>query len=132
MSVTTDLPSDLPKVRGDRVQIEQVLLNLLTNACDAVADAESEDRRLLLQARLVEGARTVQVSVADRGRGIPAGETERVFEPFVTTKARGMGLGLAVCRTIVSAHGGRLWAANNPERGATFHFTLPISYESGP
>jgi len=67
------------------------------------------------------------VSVSDRGPGIPESQLERVFEPFVTTKARGMGLGLSVCRTIVTAHEGRLWVVNNADRGATFHFTIPVS-----
>jgi signal transduction histidine kinase len=73
----------------------------------------------------------VRVSVVDRGGGIPAELRERLFEPFFTTKSHGMGLGLAVCRTIISAHGGRLWATNNPEGGATFQFTLPSSDDAG-
>ena len=123
ISVKTELAGDLPQVLGDRVQIQQVLLNLLTNACDAMAGAEPGDRRLLLRTDHSDGS--VHVSVADRGRGLPAGEIERVFEPFVTTKSHGLGLGLAVCRTIITAHGGRLWATNNSDRGATFHFELP-------
>jgi two-component system sensor kinase FixL len=81
-------------------------------------------RHLVLRTALSE-EREVRVSVSDMGHGIPADKLEHVFEPFFTTKTNGLGLGLAVCRTIISAQGGRLWAANNTERGATFHFTLP-------
>ena len=126
VSLSAELPPGLPRVRGDRVQIEQVLLNLVTNGCDAMADSEPRDRRLLLRATVGEDGE-VCVSVSDRGPGIPESQLERVFEPFVTTKARGMGLGLSVCRTIVTAHEGRLWVVNNADRGATFHFTIPVS-----
>jgi signal transduction histidine kinase len=102
-----------------------VLLNLAVNACDAMAELEAIDRRLLICTELRKG-RVVQVSVADQGCGIPPGKIEHIFEPFFTTKETGMGLGLAVCRTIISAHGGELWAINNPKRGATFQFTLPV------
>jgi two-component system sensor kinase FixL len=125
VAFSSQIPAGLPRVRGDRVQIEQVLLNLLTNGCDSMADADPHDRRLVLAAMVVEGGE-VRVSVADRGPGIAPLDLERVFEPFVTTKSRGLGLGLSVCRTIVTAHTGRLWAVNNDDRGATFHFTLPV------
>ena len=124
VATSTEIEPGLPRVRGDRVQIEQVLLNLVTNACDAMAGAEAAERRLLVRAYAANG-NGVQVSVVDRGCGLPASDVDRVFEPFVTTKKDGMGLGLAVCRTIIAAHGGRLWATNNDERGASFHFTLP-------
>ena len=126
VAFSADLPARLPRVRGDRVQIEQVLLNLLTNGCDAMEDTDPQARRLVLGAAVVEGG-MVRVSVRDRGPGIKASELERVFEPFVTTKTRGMGLGLSVCRTIVDAHEGRLWAVNNADGGTTFHFTLPVA-----
>jgi PAS domain S-box-containing protein len=125
VSLKTELAGDLPQVLADRVQIQQVLLNLLTNACDAMAGAEPQERRLLLRADLSDGS--VHVSLADRGTGLPADEIEHVFEPFVTTKSHGLGLGLTVCRTIIRAHGGRLWATNNSDRGATFHFELPAA-----
>ncbi len=128
VTFSAELPVELPRVRGDRVQIEQVLLNLVTNGCDAMADTDPRDRRLVLGAALAEGGE-VRVSVRDRGHGIPPSDLERVFEPFVTSKSRGMGLGLSVCRTIVTAHEGRLWAVNNDDRGATFHFTLPVARE---
>jgi C4-dicarboxylate-specific signal transduction histidine kinase len=95
----------------------------VTNACDAMADVEPSRRRLVLRAE--PSAEGMRVTVSDRGNGLPEGETDRIFEPFVTTKSHGMGLGLAVCRTIVGAHGGRLRASNNPEGGATFEFTIP-------
>jgi signal transduction histidine kinase len=103
-----------------------VLLNLLVNGCDAMAELEAIDRRLLVSTGLTDGG-AVSVSVADQGCGIPHEKMERIFGPFFTTKTQGMGLGLAVCRTIISAHGGKLWATNNAGRGATFHFTLPAN-----
>jgi signal transduction histidine kinase len=90
-----------------------------------MADVEAVGRRLLVRTELADG-KEVRVSVVDRGCGIPSERIERIFEPFFTTKRNGMGLGLEVCRSIISAHGGRLWATNNAERGATFQFTLPI------
>ncbi len=128
VTFSAELPAGLPRVRGDRVQIEQVLLNLLTNGCDAMADTDPSDRCLVLGAAVAEGGE-VRVSVRDRGPGIARSDLERVFEPFVTSKSRGMGLGLSVCRSIVTAHEGRLWAVNNDDRGATFHFTLPVAGE---
>jgi PAS domain S-box-containing protein len=124
-SVATELDPELPLVRGDRVQIAQVLLNLVTNACDAMADTKPEHRRLRIRAGR-NGDGTVEFAVSDRGTGVPPEQLERIFEPFVTTKAQGLGLGLAVCRTIVAGHRGRLWAVNNPEGGATLFFTLPV------
>ena len=126
VAVTTELAADLPTVSGDRVQLQQVLLNLVLNASDAMAALEPADRRLLVRAER-DGDGGVRISVSDRGCGIPADRLEAVFEPFVTTKAAGMGLGLAVCRTIVRAHGGELRAENNGEGtpGATLHFVLP-------
>ncbi len=121
----TEIPGGLAPVLGDRVQVEQVLVNLIANACDAMAGRASGARSLSLRVG-PDGPGAVRVSVSDAGCGLPAGEIERVFEPFVTTKPQGLGLGLAVCRTIVVAHRGRLWAENNAGPGATFHFTLPV------
>jgi signal transduction histidine kinase len=106
------------------VQVQQVLLNLLTNACDAVGENVNGERSVLVRTSVLDDS-TVQVSVVDRGVGIGAETLGRIFEPFVTTKPHGMGLGLAVCRTIVSAHGGTLSGVNNPDRGARFDMTLP-------
>ncbi len=124
VSVNTELAPFLPKAAGDRVQLQQVLINLVVNGCEAMTVIAPPARHLLLRTALSE-EREVRVSVSDMGHGIPADKLEHVFEPFFTTKTNGLGLGLAVCRTIISAQGGRLWAANNTERGATFHFTLP-------
>jgi two-component system, LuxR family, sensor kinase FixL len=93
------------------------------NGCDAM-EGMDVDRRLLVRTQMTAQG-NVEVAVADRGTGIPAADLERIFEPFVTSKLKGMGLGLAICRSIVEAHGGRLWASNNPDRGATLHFELP-------
>lgn len=124
VSVTTEFAPSLPNVTGDRVQLLQVLLNLILNACDAMQEAPQVDRRLTLSARVDDRAQVV-VSVSDRGTGIAKGQFEKIFEPFVTTKSGGLGLGLAICRSIVSAHEGQLWAASNPDGGAVFHLALP-------
>lgn len=126
VAVTTELAPDMPPVSGDRVQLQQVFLNLVINASDAMAALEPADRRLLVRAER-DGDGGIRVSVSDRGCGIPADQLEAVFEPFVTTKAAGLGLGLAVCRTIVRAHGGEIRAENNGEGtpGATLRFVLP-------
>src|SRR5207247_1804819 len=124
VTVDTDLAQNLPAVTGDRVQLQQVLLNLALNGCEAMADYNSSERRLLIASQWENGA--VRVSVADRGSGIPEEKMQQVFERFFTTKKEGMGLGLSVCRTIINAHEGKIWATNNADRGATFHFSLPI------
>jgi two-component system, LuxR family, sensor kinase FixL len=126
VTARTELAPDLPALHGDRVQLQQVLLNLVMNACDAMASAVRDDRQILICTDQV-GGESVRISVSDRGAGIAPENLERVFEAFYSTKPHGMGLGLAVCRTIITAHGGNLWAANNPGRGATFHLTLPMS-----
>ena len=125
VSIDTELARSLPTVTGDPVQLQQVLVNLVVNACDAMAECGTRERRLCIRTALENDGGEVIVSVIDQGGGIQEREVERVFEPFFTTKAKGMGLGLSVCRTIIAAHRGKLWAANNAERGATFHFTLP-------
>jgi two-component system, LuxR family, sensor kinase FixL len=125
VSVDTELARNLPTVTGDPVQLQQVLVNLVVNACDAMVDRDTRERRLRILTGLENGGGAVIVSVTDRGGGIQVKEVEQIFEPFFTTKAKGMGLGLSVCRTIIAAHRGKLWATNNAERGATFHFTLP-------
>jgi PAS domain S-box-containing protein len=124
VAVQVEVAPDLPLVDGDDVQLQQVLLNLVVNGCDAMADVEIIDRRLLVRTELGD-PKVVWVSITDQGCGIPPEKIERIFEPFFTTKEIGMGLGLAVCRTIISAHGGKLWAVNNPKLGATLQFTLP-------
>jgi two-component system, LuxR family, sensor kinase FixL len=124
VTVVTELARELPQVVGDRVQLQQVLLNLALNGCEAMSGNPPDDRRLtIVTAR--DGENAVRVAVTDSGTGIAADEMERIFEPFFTTKEHGLGLGLAICRSIVEAHSGRLWASNNEERGATFFLTLP-------
>jgi len=126
VALNTQFALHLPAVNGDDVQLQEVLLNLVRNGCDAMADVEVVRRRLLVRTELAEGEE-VRVFVVDRGCGIPPEKMERIFEPFFTTKKNGMGLGLGISLAIVSAHGGRLSAANNKEGGASFQFTLPIN-----
>jgi two-component system, LuxR family, sensor kinase FixL len=123
IGATTSVAPDVPLVLADRVQLQQVLLNLILNACEAIDDAATRDHRLELIVRN-ESRNQVRFSVRDDGSGIEQALMERLFEPFVTTKTEGMGLGLSMSRTIISAHGGRMWAENNPDRGATVHFVL--------
>jgi two-component system sensor kinase FixL len=124
VTLDTDLAQKLPAITGDRVQLQQVLLNLALNGCEAMADHNSSERRLLIASQSENGS--VRVSVADRGSGIPEEKMQQVFERFFTTKKEGMGLGLSVCRTIIDAHRGKIWATNDAGCGATFHFSLPI------
>jgi C4-dicarboxylate-specific signal transduction histidine kinase len=122
--IAVELAPDLPIVMGDPVQIEQVLMNLVRNALEAMEQTPEEDR--LLEIRSIRrGDDAVQADVRDRGKGITLDDFERIFEPFFTTKPEGLGMGLAISRSIVQGHGGRLWASINPDGGCTFHFILP-------
>jgi two-component system sensor kinase FixL len=123
-TIELELAERLPPVRCDAIQIEQVLLNLILNAMEVMVDTPHHQRRVCVGSGLADG-QTVQLSVSDRGPGISAAHLERVFDAFYTTKPEGLGLGLAISRTIVKAHGGHLEAAANGGRGATFRFTLP-------
>ena len=127
--VHTQVASDLPVVLADRVQLQQVLLNLVVNGMDAMASVEESERRLAIlgQPDEQDGHRAVRISVQDRGIGVNPAEAEKLFEAFYTTKPQGMGLGLAISRSIIEAHGGRLWAEPNPGRGAVFSFRLPAA-----
>lgn len=129
ISVVLELESSLPSVHGDRVQLQQVLLNLIVNGCDAMKDLKTE-RTLRVSTQSHEGA-SITVSVHDLGHGIPTDDLERIFMPFITSKPEGIGLGLAICTTIIQTHRGKFWAANNQERGATFHFQLPVDIAPG-
>jgi signal transduction histidine kinase len=115
----------LPEVRGNRVQLQQVLLNLIMNAVDAMA-AKDEPRILTVKSKLCEGDRVV-ISVADTGAGIQSQDIDRIFNPLFTTKSDGMGMGLSICRAIIEAHEGRLWFAPNTPQGAVFQFSLLAS-----
>jgi len=126
VSVTLDLASDLPRVRADRVQLQQVILNLMLNAVDALMSRPATDRKLLIRTEAGTDG-TVNVAVRDSGPGIPPDKLERVFEPFFTTKSNGMGMGLAIARSILHSHGGRLWAENAPGGGGAFILALPAT-----
>ena len=124
ISVQVNLDEPLPATQADRIQVEQVLLNLMRNGLEAMQHAESEPHLLTLEAKAREGY--LEIAVGDTGPGIPDGSAHELFDTFYTTKPEGMGMGLAICRTIVEAHGGRIRAQPNTDRGATFTFTLPI------
>jgi len=126
VAIRTELKSDLPVVSADRVQLQQVLMNLLLNGIEAMSEIGGV---LLVSSRSCADG-TVQVSVSDKGPGLPHGKSDEMFEPFFTTKAQGSGMGLSICRSIVEAHGGRIWASSNGERGATISFTIPTSAET--
>lgn len=123
--------SDLPMVMGDSVHLQQVLLNLVLNAMDAVEDVAAARRKVTVRAKR-HGASEVEVAVEDHGVGIAPEKLGRLFEPFFTTKPNGLGIGLSISRTIIEAHGGRIWAENNAEAGATFRFTLPVTGGAAP
>ena len=126
VTATTELARRLPLVMGDRVQLLQVLLNLILNGCEAMSAVPAAERKLVIAVTARETDH-VHVAIRDRGPGIPAELIERLFEPFVTTKPQSLGLGLSISRTIVAAHGGRLWAENTPGGGATLHCLLPTA-----
>jgi signal transduction histidine kinase len=126
VALKTELDPALPKVSADRIQIQQVLMNLALNGIEAMFDRPAALRQLVIRSRCANG-KEAEVSVADSGAGIPAALLPRIFDAFVTSKAAGMGLGLAISRTIVEAHGGQLRAENAPTGGAVFHFTLPLA-----
>ena len=123
IQMTLDFPPKLPSVTGDRIQLQQVALNLILNGMDAIEILGPQRRQIVVSAR--ETSDGAEVAVVDCGGGIPPDKLPRLFEPFFTTKPNGMGMGLAISRTIIEAHGGKLTAANNPDGGATFRFTLP-------
>jgi PAS domain S-box-containing protein len=124
VSIVTELGADLPPALGDRIQLQQVLLNLISNGTDAMMNFDDDARRLIIRTEK-DDQQSVKVTVRDFGVGLDEEDIGRVFEPFTTTKSDGMGMGLSISRTIIETHGGRIWATNNPDRGATFSFTLP-------
>jgi two-component system sensor kinase FixL len=131
VTVDLDLADGLPLVPGDRVQLQQVCLNLILNGFDALQDIPVDERRILVSTAW-QDEKTVCISMRDTGIGFSGQDADRLFEAFHTTKATGLGMGLAISRSIIKAHGGKIWASENPDRGATFQFTLPLLAESEP
>jgi C4-dicarboxylate-specific signal transduction histidine kinase len=123
-----ELATDLPRVRGDRVQLQQVILNLVINGLEAIAKNKNGERELSISSG-IDDSKDMTIAVRDTGEGLDPANLERVFDAFFTTKADGMGMGLAISRTIIESHGGRLWATPNSPRGAIFQFTLPADSE---
>src|SRR5712664_3511616 len=121
-----ELAPTLPMILGDRVQLQQVIINLVMNGIEAMQSVTDRPRELAIRSRQDE-KQQVLVSVTDCGVGIPAENADRLFNAFFTTKPSGMGMGLSICRSIVEAHGGRLWATANVPNGATLQFTLPVN-----
>jgi signal transduction histidine kinase len=121
ITIGTDLAEGLPKVKADRVQLQQVLMNLMLNGIEAMPDTIGE---LSVRSQLAEDGQLL-ISVTDMGVGLPTENIDKMFDAFFTTKAQGTGLGLVITRSIIESHGGRIWATPNSGRGATFYFTLP-------
>ncbi len=115
----------LPAVQGDKIQLQQVALNLVLNAFEAMQECPGVERGVLIRTWRQDSG--ILAAVTDNGNGIPAGETDKIFNAFYTTKPHGLGMGLSICRSIINSHQGRLWAENNPDRGATFYFSLPAA-----
>jgi C4-dicarboxylate-specific signal transduction histidine kinase len=126
VSVSNLTACDLPPAMTDRVQLQQVLLNLIVNACDAMESNAPEDRKLTLTTSIAQNE--MRIGVLDCGVGLPD-EVENLFQPFHTTKVDGLGMGLSICRTLVTSHGGSLWAERRAERGAAFYVALPLAKE---
>jgi C4-dicarboxylate-specific signal transduction histidine kinase len=124
ISIRTELAGDLPKVMADRVQLQQVLMNLILNGVDALKEVTG-GRELTIKSEAADGQ--LLMSVSDTGVGLPETDADQIFKAFFTTKDHGTGMGLPICRSIIESHGGRLWAAGNTDRGATFQFTLPTT-----
>jgi signal transduction histidine kinase len=123
-ALQTQLADGLPLVPGDRIQLQQVMLNLILNAVEAMSGSAEGWRELLISTE-EDGANGVRVAVRDCGPGLEPESLERFFDAFYTTKTDGMGMGLSICRSIIEAHGGRVWATPNSPQGAAFQFTLP-------
>jgi PAS domain S-box-containing protein len=128
ISVRTDLATDPPQVMGDRVQLQQVMMNLMMNSIDAMKDADGT-RELTIKSQRAENEQ-VLVSISDTGVGLPPQQADQIFNAFFTTKPHGTGMGLRISRSIIESHGGRLWAADNSPRGASFYLTLPAKVEA--
>jgi signal transduction histidine kinase len=131
VSLRKELASALPMVSADRIQLQQVIINLVINSIEAMQSVTDRPRELTIGSRR-DGEHQVLVTVKDCGIGIPAENVDRLFSAFFTTKASGMGMGLSICRSIIGAHGGRLWAEPNLPQGAAFYFTVPLGQEDTP
>jgi C4-dicarboxylate-specific signal transduction histidine kinase len=129
VSVRMDLAPALPMIPGDRVQLQQVIINLVMNAIEAMQSVTDRPRELVIRSRQDE-PQQVLLGVTDCGVGISTDDADRLFTAFFTTKTNGMGMGLSICRSIIEAHGGRLWATANMPHGVTFQFTLPVSADT--
>jgi len=129
VSIDLALSPDLPPATGDRIQLQQVIMNLMLNGIEAMHAVEGRPRRLMITSGL-QDANELFVGVRDSGAGIAQKDLKRMFDPFFTTKAQGMGMGLSICHSVIENHGGRLWASANPDHGATLHFTLPCAGEA--
>jgi signal transduction histidine kinase len=127
-SVRMDLAADIPQVMGDRVQLQQVFMNLMLNGIEAMRDVEGA-RELIMKSLPAENGQLL-VSVSDTGIGLPAQQADKIFNAFFTTKPDGIGMGLSISRTIVESLGGRLWAVDNPPRGASVYLSLPTRAEA--
>jgi C4-dicarboxylate-specific signal transduction histidine kinase len=127
VSVRTEL-ANLPHIMGDRVQLQQVLMNLMTNSIDAMKDVDGA-RELIISSQQAEDGQ-LMISVSDTGVGLPPQQANQIFNAFFSTKPQGTGMGLRISRSIIESHGGRLWAGDNSPRGASFHLTLPIKIEA--
>src|SRR6201993_393518 len=125
VTIRSELEEDVPDILADRVQLQQVFMNLMLNAIEAMKDTGGE---LTIRSGLNQEGQLL-ISISDTGVGLPAENTERIFDAFHTTKPQGTGMGLAITRSIIESHGGRVWATRNPGAGATFHFTLPVESE---
>jgi len=130
VEIKTDLDNSLPLVRGDKVQLQQVLLNLVMNATEAMSQIPAQQRMIVLRTHAADSR--IQVSVRDFGPGIDPAKLGDIWQPFFTTKGTGLGIGLSICTSIIEAHGGRIWAENNPDVGATFLFELPMMNTGNP
>jgi signal transduction histidine kinase len=125
ISLRTELAPQLPQITADRVQLQQVLMNLMLNGIEAMTDGAGQ---LTIRSQSTEDGFPL-ISVSDTGVGLPSEKLDKIFNAFYTTKPQGTGMGLAISRSIIEAHGGRLWATANADRGATFHFTLPAEVQ---
>jgi signal transduction histidine kinase len=129
VELQTELASDLPPAVGDRVQVQQLIVNLALNGIEAMGAVIDRPRRLVIRSER-QNSEELLVAVRDSGVGIDAKDFRRIFDAFFTTKAQGMGMGLSICRSIVESHGGRLWASANSDYGATLQFTLPADRDT--